>query len=311
MRKIGFSALVLVGVVLLAWLRLERSVLPRRSTRDYWRLSPLPVLKKVEGYIYGARTSIYLKPATWGWLLARRKVAESADTYHGKVLIGSDALKLISVNRPVGLTDIEHVVPYPVARDIIINGGEQQVAALECPCRALKADACEPRDVCLVIGEPFASFVVEHQPKKARMISSTEALDIIDAEERRGHIHTAWFKDVMHNRFYAICNCCGCCCLGMKSFFRGIPRLAHSGYRPSIEQDFCTGCTICETVCQFGAISPDATNGVVIDDSRCMGCGLCASHCPQGAVILSLDSDKGAPLDLEILLANNDKERID
>jgi hypothetical protein len=38
-----------------------------------------------------------------------------------------------------------------------------------------------------------------------------EALDLLRAEHERGHLHSAWFKDVMLNRFYAICNCCKCC----------------------------------------------------------------------------------------------------
>jgi MinD superfamily P-loop ATPase len=32
---------------------------------------------------------------------------------------------------------------------------------MECPCRAQKKDACQPHDVCLVMGEPFTSFIVD------------------------------------------------------------------------------------------------------------------------------------------------------
>ncbi|MBE0447819.1 MAG: ferredoxin family protein [Actinobacteria bacterium] len=288
-----------VFVLILIWLRLERKIVPRESTVAFWRLSNTPLLKRIEGHIYGARTMLYLKMATSPRLLALARGSESADSYHGKVLTGSDAAKLITIDRPVILTDLKHVVPYSRARDIVLSG--QEIAVLQCPCRELKRDSCEPRDVCLVIGEPFASFVVDHQPEKARMISIDEALDIIYAEERRGHIHTAWFKDAMHDRFYAICNCCPCCCLGMASFFRGTPRLAHSGYRPKIDYDSCEGCGRCIEVCPFIAMEIDDGDRTSIKLDKCMGCGLCVSHCSNGAISLELAPGKGIPLAMDLL----------
>lgn len=303
----GIAVLIIAAL----WIRLEGRVIPRRSTRAYWRLSRLPVAKKIEGYIYGARTSLYLKPATWTWLLAKSKGGESADTYHGKVLTRNDASRVIAVNTPVELANLEHVIPYPVARGLILSGGEQHITVLECPCREQKENACEPRDVCLVVGEPFASFVVDHQPGKARRIPVDEALAIIDAEERRGHIHTAWFKDVMHNRFYAICNCCGCCCLGMQSFFRGAPRLAHSGYRPQVDYGSCVGCSTCTEICPFGAIRVDGDGKAVVDADTCMGCALCVSHCPEGALSLEHAPDKGIPLAVDALIGDTKKAMED
>ncbi len=301
LRVTGIVTLMLAAV----WIKLEGGVLLRRSTRAYWRLSDLPWRKRIEGYVYGARTSLYLKPATWSWLLPKDRGNESADTYHGKVLIAGDATRLITVGTPVELTELEHVVPYPVARDIILDGSGQPIAVFECPCRAQKTDACEPRDVCLIVGEPFASFVVDHQPGKARHISVDEALAILAAEERRGHIHTAWFKDVMHDRFYAICNCCRCCCLGMQSFMRDVPRLAHSGYRPQVDHGACVGCGTCADVCPFGAIIVGWDGTAVVDDDSCMGCALCVSHCAEGAIALENAPDKGVPLAIDMLLEDS------
>ncbi|HEY3373613.1 MAG TPA: 4Fe-4S binding protein [Candidatus Aquicultor sp.] len=281
---------------------MERRILPRRSTREYWSLSPMPVPKKFEGYIYGAATHLYLKPATWTWLARRVRGAESADTYHGKIMTNEDATKLITVNGPIELTGIEHVIPHPVARDIILQSGEQRIAVLDCPCRAQKEKACEPRDVCLVVGEPFAGFVIDHQPSKTRYVSRTEALSILDAENERGHIHTAWFKDVMHGRFYAICNCCSCCCLGMQSFLRGVPRIAHSGYLPVVDASKCRTCGACKSICPFSAI--EATEKTVkITENVCMGCGVCATHCRHKAITLQLAPGRGVPLAIDILVA--------
>jgi hypothetical protein len=52
-------------------------------------------------------------------------------------------------------------------------------------------------DVCLIIGEPFASFVAEHHPRRARWTTADEAVQILHAEDERGHAHPAFFKDAI------------------------------------------------------------------------------------------------------------------
>ena len=238
-------------------------------------------MKKIEGYFYASRTDWYLKPATWAWFNRWWGPKESADTYHGKVLTQPDAAKLISLKQTIDLNDLEHVVPYPIARDLILQEPLPSIAVLECPCRAQKKDSCQPNLVCLVMGEPFVSFAIDHQPGRSRRISIEEALQIIKEEEERGHIHTAWFKEVMHNRFYAICNCCPCCCLGMKSYFRGVKRLTHSGYTPQVERDSCIACGVCASICPFKAIHINDEEVAQIDTNLCMGCGLCTYNFPR------------------------------
>ncbi len=282
------------------WVKMERRVLPHRSTIEFWRLSDLPFFKKLEGYIYAARADWYLKPVTWSWFRHRFVKNESADTYHGKLMTHHDAVKLISLKQAVELTELEHVIPYPLARSLILQEPLPSLAVMECPCRAQKKNSCQPQDVCLVMGEPFTSFIVDHQPERARRITVDEALQIIAEEEQRGHIHTAWFKDAMHNRFYTICNCCSCCCLGMESVSRGVKRLSHSGYSPLIDDQACVACGNCKSICPFAAVNLDA-NRPVINMDLCMGCGLCVTHCPTHALSLSLSPHKGTPLNIERL----------
>lgn len=297
--------IITVGIIITAlfclWVKLEGRLWPRQSTRDLWHLSNLPLGKKLEGYFYAARADWYLKPITWPWFMKRFVKNESSDTYHGKMMIREDAVKLITLNQPIAIDDLEHVIPYPLARSIILQDPLPSLAVMECPCRAQKKDACQPRDVCLVMGEPFTSFVVEHQPDKARRITSEEALQIITEEEERGHIHTAWFKDAMHNRFYTICNCCSCCCLGMGSMSRGINRLAHSGYSPLLDSESCINCGNCASICPFKAISISA-DLPEFDMRRCMGCGLCTSHCSMGAINLIISPQMGTPLNIYELM---------
>jgi ferredoxin len=149
------------------------------------------------------------------------------------------------------------------------------------------------------------------QPFRSRRISSDEALQIMQEEDDRGHIHTAWFKTAMLDRFYAICNCCSCCCLGMKMRNElGMKNLLPSGYRAQIGED-CVGCGTCEKNCKFAAIEIKeiSDNGkkkkeARVIDENCFGCGVCESKCEKNAITLVLDPKKGKPLDIEDLLAS-------
>jgi len=223
-----------------------------------------------------------------------------ADTYHGKVMPLDQVTQLVAVGEDICLQNLEHVIPYRRARDIILQNPEQ-IAALECPCRASRPNPCLPLDVCLIVGEPFASFILEHQADRARQISQDEAVAILKAEEQRGHVHHAFFKDAMLGRFYAICNCCACCCGAMQAHRNGTPMLASSGYLANVDEVLCIGCGTCEAYCQFGAIR--VLDGIaVVDEGACMGCGVCVTHCEQGAVELVREPRKGIPLALDQLI---------
>jgi len=223
-----------------------------------------------------------------------------ADTYHGKVMPLESATELIAVGEEIRITDLEKVIPYTRARDIILHNPDH-IVALECPCRASRQDPCLPMDVCLIVGEPFAAFVSEHHPRRSRRISVDQAVEILRKEDQRGHVHHAFFKDAMLGRFYAICNCCSCCCGAIQAHRRGTPMLASSGYRSFVDEGLCIGCGECERFCQFGALSSDGYVAVV-DETACMGCGVCVSKCEQEALALVRDGHKGMPLEIRHLL---------
>jgi ferredoxin len=223
-----------------------------------------------------------------------------ADTYHGKVVPIDAATQLVTVREDVRIENLEQIIPYGRARDIVLKNPEH-IVALECPCRAAKENSCQPLDVCLIVGEPFASFVKEHHPRRSRWIKSNEAVSILHGEEERGHVHHAFFKDAMFGRFYAICNCCACCCGAMGAQQRGTPMLTSSGYVSVVDEELCIGCGDCNDYCQFSALS--LNNGyTVIDQAACMGCGNCVSQCKQEALSLLHDPARGEPLEIEKLI---------
>ncbi len=224
-----------------------------------------------------------------------------ADGYHGKVVTLDAAKQLVSVDQDISLTNLEHIIPFEKARDIIFTDPDH-IAVLDCPCRASRPDPCLPLDVCLVVGEPFVSFTIEHYPERARAISSEQAIDILAAEHERGHVHHAFFKDAMLGRFYAICNCCACCCGAMNATRNGIPMIIPSGYMAQVEPDNCIGCEICAGYCQFGALSLGDDFVISVDDVACMGCGVCVDKCENDALNLVLDPTSSAPLEIECLM---------
>ena len=307
-------------------------VLP--STRRFWREARqekhFSLREWLHGYVYGRWpymyiglgtgehrfTRIVLPPLRW---MCRRlglwqgpsrgsgpsEAAKSfADSYHGKVVPLAGAQQLLQVQRDIEIRDLERIIPYTTARDIVLHDPEH-IAALRCPCRAVRQESCEPLDVCLIIGEPFASFITEHHPTRAKMISQEEALAVLEAEDRRGHVHHAFFKEGMLGRFYAICNCCSCCCGAMQAQRNGVPMLASSGYLCQMtDETLCTQCGQCLRNCQFAAIDQDARGRMQVDAGTCMGCGVCVNNCPSGALRLERAPEKGEPLEMGELMAN-------
>jgi ferredoxin len=275
----------------------------RRSTWQFFRESGFR-LSTLHGYVYGRWTRQYIGallrlPPPTGNPRAVKTGQWLADHYHGKVLTPEHARAILNCDRKISLRDLEQIVPYPAARNLVLNGPPDLVA-YECVCRHSRKEHCEPTQVCLVVGKPMSDFVAEHHPETARRITREEGLALLEAEHRRGHLHSAWFKDALMNRFYAICNCCKCCCGGVRMMQQGLKMLASSGYVAQLNRELCAVCGDCVSVCAFSAIAQD-DDGIRHDWERCMGCGACQGVCATGAVSLVRDERKGIPLDVRAL----------
>jgi len=268
--------------------------------------------QRIHGYVYARWPYGYIGAAIgkkrvhkalrllfWPWLAKALWPKRWAAGYHGKVLPTPEAVKLVHIQEPVMAALPEQVIPFATARDLILQEPDHLVV-LDCPCRLSRENPCLPLDVCLIVGEPFASFVLSHHAEHARAISPEEAEEILRAEAGRGHVHHAFFKEGMLGRFYAICNCCSCCCGAMQAQKHGTPMLISSGYVAAVEAALCQGCGTCAKVCPFGAIAFDGRP--TVDRAVCMGCGVCVNHCPAGALSLQRDEAKPAPLEVEAFL---------
>jgi MinD superfamily P-loop ATPase len=58
-----------------------------------------------------------------------------------------------------------------------------------------------------------------------------------------------------------------------------------SGQKAVVDSTRCSGCGICEELCQFDAISMEET--AKINPMNCEGCSVCAHFCPEDAIKLS------------------------
>lgn len=303
----------------------------RKFFREADKLGNMSFIQKLHGYIYGRWSYFYIAVGTGRHKLCKiarpigallntlsekpRSNEESndtirfVDTYHGKVVTTDSARKLVTLNKKISLKNLEQIIPYKRARDIVMLNPER-IVALECPCRSAQDTPCLPIDVCLIVGEPFASFMLQHHPRKSRLITSDEAEQILEEEHKRGHVHHAFFKDVMLDRFYAICNCCKCCCGAMQIHHNGQPMLCSSGYIAVVDSQSCIGCGLCIKACQFDAISRLENRKISIDSSKCMGCGACLARCKPEALHLERDITKPEPLEIHKLMEEASKSSI-
>jgi NAD-dependent dihydropyrimidine dehydrogenase PreA subunit len=282
---------------------------------ERWRLAQPSTLRGLRGggsggsrlgsfhaYVYGRWTNQYLD------ILIKRvfpRLDEHGlkwwrDRYHAKVLTLDQAEAIVLHDHDVPRQDLgEQIIPYPLARDIVLAGAPE-IVAYECACRHARPEHCEPTQVCMVVGQPFVDFLLEHNPRSARRLTQVEAVDLLRAEHERGHVHSAWFKDAMDGRFYAICNCCSCCCAGIEAMVEyGSPIMASSGYVARLDAAGCSGCGTCVETCPFGALS--MSDVARVDWEACMGCGACESQCPAECIDLVRDERKGTPLDVRLL----------
>ncbi len=254
-------------------------------------------------FVYGRWTTSYVE------FLFHRLVPSLGDrgkkvlagSYHSKVLTQKAAEEIVTLDADIPLQDLETIIPYEKARMILISG-PPDIAVFECGCRLSSVNPCTPTQVCMIVGQPFVDLILEHRPEDSKRLTKEEAVTLLREEHERGHVHSAWFKNAMMGRFYAICNCCKCHCGGIEAMTKyGVPMIAASGYSMKLDIGKCTGCGICARTCPFEALSL-VDGKIVYDFDKCMGCGVCVDKCPAEAMALVRDSRKGIPLEPNSLI---------
>jgi electron transport complex protein RnfB len=127
---------------------------------------------------------------------------------------------------------------------------------------------------------------------KARTITKDECLEIINRAEQEGLV----LQPGNSLQPFCICLCCGCCCgvlTSAKKFEKPAELIAHNFFA-QVEEELCTGCTICVNRCQMEAIHIE-NKKAIIDLYRCIGCGLCVTTCKTEALRLMGKTKKTIP----------------
>jgi hypothetical protein len=96
------------------------------------------------------------------------------------------------------------------ARELVAIAGS--VAAGPCDCRSVFKNCDNPTDNEILLG-PTRHILMEAMPEKSREITVAEAEKTLEDSHKRGLIHTI-IK--CRGDFYAICNCCSCCCVPLR-----------------------------------------------------------------------------------------------
>lgn len=243
-------------------------------------------------------------------MILGNSASNQTSMYYSKVVPLDAAEQFVTQDVDVCMEVPETIVPFKLARNVILNHPDA-IAVGTCPCRYTNPECTcmpAPMEACIFLGDPHASFVAEHNPR-FRKITQKEAVEILEDCHKRGFVQCAYFKKDMGNRLYAVCNCCSCCCGGIKAanlFNMGVlpfTNMAPSGYVARVG-DECTACGECVEKCQFNAIIVNEDQGrAEVVFKNCMGCGVCEGTCPTGAVTLQLEPSKGGAFNLEELKA--------
>lgn len=300
--------------------RLGNKGFVRNSTRELFRIHGWKNLGLFfHGYYYLSHLDRYAKTALQGYRAlskvlpvsrmdaVRPVLAFLPDRYHGKVVPLEEARKILTLNQSIevdGETS-KKVVPFEIANQIVIRNPDS-ITVMDCPCRKAKKDPCKPLKVCMIIGEPYASFAMDHaRDLNPQRVSQQEAVAILEDCHRRGWVSGAFFNWALGGRFYAICNCCCCCGFqdvrpALSSLKNPVQIMAPSGYLSIIGKEKCDACEACVSRCRFDAISMEETYALVNPD-LCMGCGVCQQFCPEEAIEFKKDPSRGIPLDVHAL----------
>jgi Pyruvate/2-oxoacid:ferredoxin oxidoreductase delta subunit len=184
---------------------------------------------------------------------------------------------------PIGRTveGKQSILPFEQAEDVLRS---QSVMALtDCYCRreaSILGKACgAPLDVCMIFG-PFAEYAMKKG--LAKPLDLAGGIKTLERAEDAGLVHVT---DNVASGSSFMCNCCGCCCVFLKTItqLKSPGSVAAASLMAEIDVGECTQCEACQDVCQVGAVSVNDAPAVV-NPELCLGCGLCERACAFDAV---------------------------
>ncbi|SHJ43157.1 NADPH-dependent glutamate synthase beta chain [Clostridium amylolyticum] len=126
----------------------------------------------------------------------------------------------------------------------------------DCSCRTVRevmGEGCGhlKEDMCIQMGHAAEYYI---RTKRGRQITREEAFEIIKRAEENGLMHQIPNLDGS-GKTHAICNCCGCSCLSLRTASMFINAdMVRSNYVSKVDQDKCVACGECVQNCPVNAL---------------------------------------------------------
>ena len=126
----------------------------------------------------------------------------------------------------------------------------------DCSCRTARrvmGEGCGhlAEDMCIQMGHAAEYYI---RTGRGRQITREEAFEIIKRAEENGLMHQIPNLDGS-GKTHAICNCCGCSCLALRtaSMFKNVD-MVRSNYVSSVNKEKCVACGECVVNCPVNAL---------------------------------------------------------
>lgn len=126
----------------------------------------------------------------------------------------------------------------------------------DCSCRTARevmGEGCGhlKEDMCIQMGHAAEYYI---RTGRGRQITREEAFEIIKRAEENGLVHQIPNLDGS-GKTHAICNCCGCSCLSLRTAEMFLnPDMVRSNYVSHIDKEKCVACGECVENCQVNAL---------------------------------------------------------
>jgi NADPH-dependent glutamate synthase beta subunit-like oxidoreductase len=126
----------------------------------------------------------------------------------------------------------------------------------DCACRTVRESMGEgcghlKEDMCIQMGHAAEYYI---RTGRGRQITREEAFDVIRRAEENGLMHQIPNLDGS-GKTHAICNCCGCSCLSLRSAEMYLNAdMVRSNYVSRVDKDKCVACGECVRYCPVNAL---------------------------------------------------------
>ncbi len=208
-------------------------------------------------------------------------------------LTGETKLGRVFVHEPVlSSENALQIFDYERATEVIKTASHIGIST--CYCRHkmshMGRDCNAPKEICMTFNS-VASSLVKYD--YARRVEVSECLELLETAYSHNLVQ---FGDNVREDVNFICNCCGCCCDAMITArkFAILQPVHTTNFIPKIQDETCTGCRKCVTVCPVEAMSLVSANDphhpkkkkARVNEKICLGCGVCARVCPEDCISL-------------------------